>query len=62
VVLQAIVGRVGCIRDLQALSGHPPPIPAAMDAMRQWLYQPATLNGSPVEVRATVKVEFPSGL
>jgi protein TonB len=58
VVLQAIIGRDGCIRDLQVLSGHPLLIPAAVDAVRQWLYQPTTLNGSPVEVLTTVEVRF----
>jgi protein TonB len=58
VLLQAIIGRDGCIRDLQVLSGHPLLIPAAVDAVRQWLYQPTTLNGSPVEVLTTVEVRF----
>jgi protein TonB len=58
VVLQAIVGRDGCIRDLQVLSGHPLLIPAAVEAVRQWLYQPTTLNGNPVEVLTTVEVKF----
>jgi protein TonB len=58
VVLQAIIGRDGCIRDLQVLSGHPLLIRAAVDAVRQWLYQPTTLNGSPVEVLTTVEVKF----
>lgn len=58
VMLQAIIGRDGSIRDLQVLSGHPLLIRAAMDAVRQWLYQPTTLNGSPVEVLTTVEVKF----
>jgi protein TonB len=58
VVLQAIIGRDGCIRDLQVLSGHPLLVPAAVDAVRQWLYQPTTLNGNPVEVLTTVEVKF----
>jgi protein TonB len=31
---------------------------AAMDAVRLWRYQPAMLNGQPVEVTTTVSVEF----
>ncbi|MGO9094146.1 MAG: energy transducer TonB [Bryobacteraceae bacterium] len=58
VLLQAIIGRDGCIGDLQVLSGHPLLVPAAVDAVRQWLYQPTTLNGSPVEVLTTVEVRF----
>lgn len=62
VVLQAIIGRDGSIRDLQVLSGHPLLIPAAVDAVRQWLYQPTTLSGDPVEVLTTVDVIFVLGL
>jgi protein TonB len=31
---------------------------AAMDALRQWKYQPATLNGQPMAMHLTVTVQF----
>ena len=35
---------------------------AAMEAVKQWVYQPTLLNGEPVEVVTTVDVNFaPSG-
>jgi hypothetical protein len=32
-----------------------------MDSVRQWRYQPSTLNGEPVEVTNTIAVEFHLG-
>ena len=58
VQLQAIIGLDGRIRDLRVTSGHPTLIQAAVDAVRQWVYQPTTLNGSPVEVLTTIDVNF----
>ena len=34
---------------------------AAMDAVREWRYQPTLLNGEPVEVETTVSVIFTLG-
>jgi len=31
---------------------------AALDAVRQWRYQPTLLNGQPVEVTTTIQVTF----
>jgi protein TonB len=58
VTLRAIIGRDGAIHGLQALSGHPLLIPAAVDAVRQWRYRPYLLNGQPVEVETSVTVNF----
>ena len=58
VVLRAIISRDGTIENLQALSGHPLLVPAALNAVRQWRYRPYVLNGEPVEVETEVKVNF----
>jgi protein TonB len=58
VVLKAIINKNGQIQDLQLLSGHVLLAPAAVDAVRQWLYRPFLLNGEPVEVETTVTVTF----
>ena len=58
VQLQAVIGRDGRIQDLQVRSGHPLLIAAAVEAVRQWVYQPTTLNGNPVEVLTTINVTF----
>ena len=31
---------------------------AALDAVRQWRYQPTLLNGQPVEVATTIQIAF----
>jgi periplasmic protein TonB len=33
-------------------------VPAAVDAVKQWLYRPTLLNGQPVEVVAPIDVNF----
>lgn len=58
VQLQAFIGRDGRIRDLRVTSGHPLLIQAALDAVRQWVYRPTTLNDNPVEVLTTIDVNF----
>jgi protein TonB len=58
VELEAIIGKDGRIKELRAVSGHPLLIPAALDAVRQWLYSPTLLSGDPVEVVTTIDVNF----
>jgi protein TonB len=56
--LEALISKDGTIQNLHVLSGHPLLIPSAMDAVRQWRYQPTLLNGEPVEVVTTIDVVF----
>jgi len=58
VVLHAIISKDGRIESLQVISGHPLLIQAALDAVRNWRYQPTLLNGDPVEVDTTISVIF----
>src|ERR1700674_310428 len=58
VLLKAIIGKGGEIKELELLSGHPMLAPAAIEAVRQWHYRPFLLNGEPVEVDTTVTVNF----
>lgn len=58
VKLDAIIGKDGTIVDLRAASGHPLLVPAALEAVRQWVYKPTLLNGSPVEVVTVIDVNF----
>jgi periplasmic protein TonB len=61
VVLHAIIGRNGQVSELQVLSGHPLLVNAALDAVRQWRYNPTLLNGQAVEVETTITVSFVLG-
>jgi protein TonB len=56
--IQALIARDGSIGDLQVLSGPPLLIAAAMEAVKQWRYQPTLLNGEPVEVVTEILVTF----
>ncbi len=56
--LEGVISKEGTIRNLQVMSGHPLLIPAALEAVKQWLYRPTVLNGQPVEVMAPIDVIF----
>jgi protein TonB len=56
--LHAIIGKDGSVQQLNLESGHPLLVQAALDAVRQWRYQPTLLNGEPVEVDTTIDVIF----
>jgi protein TonB len=56
--LHAIIGKDGAIKELEVMNGHPLLQQAALDAVRQWRYQPTLLNGEPVDVDTTIDVIF----
>jgi protein TonB len=58
VILNAIIGKDGTIQNLTLASGHPLLVPSAMEAVKQWVYQPTLLNGEPVEVVTQIDVNF----
>ncbi len=58
VVLHAVIGKDGAVKDLQVVSGHPMLTSAAVNAVKQWKYKPYFLNGQPVEIDTTIQVNF----
>jgi TonB family protein len=60
VSLEAIIGRDGNVQSARVVGGlvHPDLAQAAIEAVRQWKFEPTTLNGSPVEVVMNVAVNF----
>jgi TonB family protein len=58
VVLDAVIGADGTVRDLRPVSGPDVLESAALDAVRWWRFEPYRINGKPVEVETTVAVEF----
>ncbi len=54
----AIIGIDGKIQNLTLVTGHPLLVPAAQQAVKQWVYQPTLLNGEPVEVVTQIDVNF----
>ena len=61
VKLEGVISKDGTIEELKVVSGHPLLIQAALDAAKQWKYQPTLLNGVPVEVITTIDVNFTLG-
>lgn len=58
VLLKALINKDGTIENLQLISGHPMLVPAAIEAVKQWVYRPYTLNNEPVAVETGVQVNF----
>ena len=59
VILEATIDKQGNVENLKVLRGLPMGLTeAAVDAVKQWKYEPSTLNGKPVEVLMTVTVTF----
>lgn len=58
VLLSLDVDASGNVSSAKALSGAPLLRAAAVDAVRKWKYQPATLGDKPVPSTETVKIDF----
>jgi TonB family protein len=59
VLIEAIVGPMGCIGDAVVLSGPSPTLKAAaLVAVSLWQYEPSLLDGKPVPIIMTVTVNF----
>jgi len=58
VVLQAVIGKDGRLKDLRPISGPEELIQATAGAVQQWRYRPYMLCGEPVEVQTLITVNF----
>ena len=58
VIIEATLDVGGSVQSARVLRGHPLLDEAALDAVRQWRYEPAQLNGQPVAVIMTITVRF----
>jgi TonB family protein len=56
--LMATVGTDGRILNLQVVSGHPLLVPAALAAVKHWVFKPTLVNGNAVEVNTPVTINF----
>ena len=61
VVLQAVIGKDGNVKNLKVVSGPSMLIKSATEAVKQWRYRPFTLNGEPVEADTQINVNFNLG-
>jgi periplasmic protein TonB len=58
VQVDALIDATGRVTTMKVVSGPTLLQQAAMDALRQWKYQPATLDGKPVPMHLTVTLQF----
>ncbi len=58
VVIDAIIGADGNVVEIKAVSGHPLLVPAALEAVRKWKFEPTYLNDEPVPVQFLLTVQF----
>ncbi len=58
VSMQAVIAKDGTVSNLEAVSGHPLLIPAALESVKQWRYQPTLRDGERVEVATTIDLAF----
>lgn len=59
--VRVVISEKGRVIEATAISGHPALRNAAMDAARQWVYKPATLNGVPVKMESVLTFTFAPG-
>ena len=58
VLLMAVIGTDGSVKDVRVESGLPILAQAAIDAVRQWRYKPYMIDGEPVEVDSRITINF----
>ncbi len=58
VVVSAMIGTDGKVKSANAVSGPALLQKAAVEAVKQWIYKPTTLNGAPVEGETRVEIRF----
>jgi TonB family protein len=58
VVLQALVGRDGSVEDLKIVRGYFVLGRAAIAAVKQWRFQPSTLNGHAASMQTVITINF----
>jgi protein TonB len=58
VILETVITANGSVESVRVLKGYPLLDGAAIEAVRQWRFTPARLNGEPVPVVMTVTVNF----
>jgi len=58
VTLEILVTSTGAVRHAQMIDGDRRLAVAAQEAVRRWRYKPYLLNGEPVDVTTTVRLDF----
>jgi len=58
VVVRIVIDKAGNVVDARAIAGPEMLRGAAVDAVRQWRYEPSSLNGQQVSVQMPVTIPF----
>ena len=58
VQLDAIVDKQGHVKEVTGVHGNPLLTTAARQAVRAWRYQPALVDGEPVEAKVQITLRF----
>jgi len=59
--IDAVLDEQGNVVEMKIVSGHPLLYQAALDALKQWKYEPTYLNDQPIAVRLIVTITFQLG-
>lgn len=58
VKIQVIIQKNGAVTVQNVVEGDPILSPAAIEAVKQWRYEPTLFDGKPVDVQTTIEVNF----
>jgi TonB family protein len=58
VKLRVLIDKEGKVKEAEPISGPKELIPAALDAVRQWRYEPVLVYGKPSDARSEITVNF----
>lgn len=58
VKVNVMIGKDGRVERIKLIGGHPLLAPAALQAVRQWTFQPTQANGIPVHVVTEIDLPF----
>jgi TonB family protein len=58
VILDVQIGSEGAVHNIAVVDGNPALADAAVQAVRQWRYQPYAMGGQPVEMQTRVRIRF----
>jgi len=58
VALEVLIDKTGHPESVKAMKGPKELTQSAIDAVQQWVWTPATLNGEPVAVKSTIQINY----
>jgi len=58
VVMEIVINEQGRVERVKGVSGNPILVVSATQAMKDWIYEPATVDGRPTKVSTQVTVDF----